>query len=155
SRYRTLRLAHERPRLFFDAHNLVVEYLVTTGVVGGLLFVAWAGFALHAAGWQTALGGFAVLVLAVHLVEPQNAGLTPLAFLALGAAGAVERGVVARGVSAVHVLAVPLALALAAVMLVGSWDFRQAALRRDLAASRFARDWLPPWPETALGTAHI
>jgi len=69
---------------FADAHNVVVEVLVTTGLVGAALFFGWIGLgALHRKG---ALLGFAAVLLASELVEPLDTVITPLVFLALGAA---------------------------------------------------------------------
>jgi O-antigen ligase len=73
-------------RYFFDAHNLVIEYAVTTGVVGVLLLAAWLVFSLRGLRLRSPLAGFALVTLATHLVQPQSVVLTPLTFLALGAA---------------------------------------------------------------------
>jgi len=92
---------------FIDAHNLFVEYAVTTGVLGAALLVAW----LVAAGRGALRGArrpgqperrrlvlFAGVVGAVALAEPLNVVVLPLAMLALGAAGAGGgRSAVARG----------------------------------------------------------
>ena len=72
---------------FADAHNLVVEYAVTTGLIGLAALSLWLVLAL--AGTEGALCVAALAVLAVGLVEPQWPGTTPLALLALGAAGKV------------------------------------------------------------------
>lgn len=74
-------------RLFTDAHDLIIEVLVTTGVLGLLAFLAWIGGALALARGPLVL--MALGIFAVELVEPLNLGVTPLAFLALGAATAV------------------------------------------------------------------
>jgi hypothetical protein len=155
--YRTLRLARaEGPdRLYADAHNLVVEYGVTTGVPGLVLLIGWIGLAVRRAGWRGPLAGFALLVLATHLVEPQNVGLTPLAFLALGAAAPLAGPpapllpVVLRGA------AVAAGVAVAAVVLLGTYRFEQARLDFTLDDARRARELLPPWPETRDQTARI
>jgi O-antigen ligase len=70
-------------RFFSDAHNVLVEVTVTTGVLGLLCFLTWVGSALIRG--RNALVLFAVAVLAVELVEPLYIGITPLVFLALGA----------------------------------------------------------------------
>src|SRR2546429_4486656 len=46
----------------------------TTLFRSGLL-LAWIGLAIRRSGWRAPLAGFALLVLAMHLVEPQNVGL--------------------------------------------------------------------------------
>jgi len=90
--------------MFADAHDAVVEVAVTTGVVGLALAVAWGWTAVACCRRRSGLGaesltgddhrgllGFAGLVMAVTLVEPLHPGVTPLALLALGAAGALGR----------------------------------------------------------------
>ncbi|MHB1519266.1 MAG: O-antigen ligase family protein [Acidimicrobiales bacterium] len=70
---------------FYDAHNIVVELAVTTGVLGVATMAAWAWFAFRDRGGP--LVTFALGLLAYTLVEPLFVGLVPLAFLAVGAAG--------------------------------------------------------------------
>jgi len=69
---------------FVDAHDIVVEILVTTGVVGLALFGGW--LVLGAAHRRGPLLGFAAVLLVSELVEPLNTAITPLLFLAVGAA---------------------------------------------------------------------
>ncbi len=70
---------------FLTAHNLIVEYAATIGLVGTGLGVAWVALAvLHRRG---PLVAFALVLLATELAEPLNPVITPLAFLALGASG--------------------------------------------------------------------
>jgi tetratricopeptide (TPR) repeat protein len=142
-------------RLYVDAHNLVVEYGVTTGLPGLVLLLTWVALAVRRAGWRNPLAGFALLVLAMHLVEPQNVGLTPLAFLALGAAAPLA--IAPRPV-------VPLALRgllagagviLAGALLLGAYHLEQARLDFGLGDARQARQLLPPWPEVRDQTARI
>ncbi|MGH9171789.1 MAG: O-antigen ligase family protein [Acidimicrobiales bacterium] len=67
-----------------DSHNFFIEVLTTTGVLGLVCFVAWlAGAANRARGPLLAA---AACIFFVELVEPLNIGVTPIAFLALGAA---------------------------------------------------------------------
>ena len=155
--FRTLRLAQEEgpDRLYADAHNLVVEYAVTTGLPGLALLLAWTGLAVRRAGWRAPLAGFALLVLAMHLVEPQNVGLTPLAFLTLGAAaplGVAPGSLLPIGLRGA---AVGAGVVLAAVMLLGTYRFEQARLDFRLDDARQARRLLPPWPEVRDQTARI
>jgi len=73
-------------QVFTDAHDLFVEYAVTTGVLGVVCLVAWLVAAVRHRG-----GGLlwcALAMLTVELVEPVNVVLTPLVFLAVGAAAA-------------------------------------------------------------------
>ncbi|MDA8280645.1 MAG: O-antigen ligase family protein [Actinomycetota bacterium] len=71
-------------QVFTDAHNIGVEYAVTTGLVGLACLVVFAVFAVR--GRRGPLLGFAAVALAVELVEPLNPVLTPLLFLAAGGA---------------------------------------------------------------------
>ncbi|MHB8220695.1 MAG: O-antigen ligase family protein [Acidimicrobiales bacterium] len=71
-------------RFFNDAHNMVVEVTVTTGVLGLVAFAAWVFFALRDRGGPLVV--FALAIGITELAEPLFVGLTSLAFLALGAA---------------------------------------------------------------------
>jgi O-antigen ligase len=156
-RDRTFRLARtEGPdRLYADAHNLVVEYAVSTGVPGVALLGAWVVLAVRRAGWRAPLAGCALLVLAVHLVQPQNVGLTPLAFLALGAAAPLRAPPRPLLPATVRILAVAPAAALAGVLLLGAYHLEQARLDFTLDDARAARSLLPRWPEVRDQTARI
>lgn len=81
----TARLARDlgATSLFTDAHDLVIEVMVTTGVVGLLLFAGWLVTA--AARVRNYLVLFALCALAVELIEPVSLALTPLVFLFLAA----------------------------------------------------------------------
>ncbi len=70
-------------QVFTDGHDIVVEYAVTTGLLGLTCLVAFTLTALHAR--RGLLLGFAAAVAAVALIEPLNPSMTPLAFLAVGA----------------------------------------------------------------------
>jgi len=74
---------------FSDAHNILIEVAVTTGILGLLAFLAFVFFSLRGRGGPLVV--FAVAILAGELVEPLFVGLTALAFLALGAAGLRQR----------------------------------------------------------------
>ena len=78
---------------FPDAHNLIVEYATTTGIIGLGLLVAWVVFSVR--GRSGPLLGFAAVIGALELAEPLNVVITPLAFIALGGAalhlGTAER----------------------------------------------------------------
>ena len=69
---------------FSDAHNMIVEVAVVTGVIGLIAFIAFGYFALRDR--RGPLVVFAVAILAGEMVEPLFVGLTALAFLAIGAA---------------------------------------------------------------------
>jgi O-antigen ligase len=134
-------------RLFFDAHNVFVEYATTTGILGVVAFAAWLLLACGRA--RGPLLGFALLVLAMHLVEPQFAGTTPLAFLALGVAGRVTVAPLHRAATAVIALVVVVALGAAGRLLYGDFQLRQAGLDFRAAPAKAAVGLLPPWPEPA------
>lgn len=158
-------------RLFADAHDLFVEVLVTTGVVGFVCFVAWLGLTLRWA--RDAFVGFALALFAVTLVEPLNVGVAPLAFLALGAglAGWLtshERGGLAwAGLAEVRpdptgvrpgrvfgrvvtTCAVAVSLALAVTMVLGDyWYTKTQTSLQQLAAAKTANRLLPYWEESA------
>ena len=150
SQFRTVRhAALGADRYFIDAHNLPLEYATTVGVVGLAIFVGWiATTAWRARGpflW------FAAALVPFALLQPQTAGLTPLAFLALGAAGPrapvrdIPKGLsrLAVGVSTVALVAgVGLILGSRAAFLTRT-EFRHDDARRALRL-------LPPWPEAAL-----
>src|SRR5207302_9151293 len=55
SRFRTLRLvrAEGADRLFVDAHDMAVEYAVTTGLPGLALLLGWLALAVRRAGWRS------------------------------------------------------------------------------------------------------
>ena len=69
---------------FDDAHNMFVEYLTTTGVLGAIALATWLVLALR--GRRGPLLIAAGLLLVIGLVEPQNVAATPLMFLLIGAA---------------------------------------------------------------------
>jgi O-antigen ligase len=73
-----------------DSHDILIEVLATTGVLGFVAFVAWiGGAALRARGPFLAC---AAGMLVVELIEPLNVGITPVALLALGAASVSVAG---------------------------------------------------------------
>jgi len=69
---------------FLDAHNFLLEYATTTGIIGLGLLVGWLVFSVR--GRRGPLLGFAAVIAVVELFEPVNVVNTPLALLALGAA---------------------------------------------------------------------
>ena len=137
-------------RLYQDAHNVVVQYAVTTGILGLALLATW--LALAAVGARGELVWFAVFAGLSLFVEPQFIGLTPVLALTLGAAAratppatTVIRGLVAAGL-VVGVVA-------GGLLLRGDVVFDRAAQDRTLAAAHRAERLLPMWPEPATFTA--
>ena len=152
SRNRTFAVAKaEGPeRLFADAHNLVIEYAVTTGILGSSALLAWLFLA-----WRRASGPFAAFaagILLLHLVQPQYVGTTPVAGLCLGAAAATDRTSWRSWGAPPRLAAIGaalLGLAMGALLLVGDASLRRAELDFTLADARRAERLLPPWPEPA------
>jgi O-antigen ligase len=155
---------------FTDAHNLALELLVTVGIVGTAFFVGWLVLSLlHR---QGPLLGFGIVLLAVELFEPLNLVITPLAFLAFGAAALrhdqVERDPsqkargdlpspdrVPRWVLVASITMALLALIPAVVLLVGDAAYERglsleaAKQPATLGSAKLANSILAPWPEPA------
>lgn len=139
---------------YTDAHNVVLEFGVTTGLAGLALFGGWLLVSGHRA--RGPLAGFALAGVAVGLAQPLSLGVTPLLALAFGAAtarspqAAVPRP---RGrpslTTAVGAVGAVAGLAAAGLLLAGELYFARAAIdfsERDLVR---AERLLPPWPDTA------
>ncbi len=155
--------------IFTDAHDIFVEVAVTTGFIGLALFAGWLVTAL--VGRRGALVVVGLVLLGSELVEPVLVTMTPLGFLALGAA--VRRtsgdppGVLAvrppgrPTLVAATVLAVVAALAgislLAGDILLlranGQFGLAQTVAAR--ANAVWADRLLPAWPEPAQELAKI
>jgi O-antigen ligase len=71
-------------QVFTDAHNFVVEYLTTTGILGLLALVGW--LAVNFARARGPLVAAAIVLLVVELAEPLDVAVMPVALAALGAA---------------------------------------------------------------------
>lgn len=149
SRFRDLALvrAEGADRLFVDAHNIVVEYTTTTGLVGVTALLVWVVLACRRA--RGPLLGFAVLVLVMHLVEPQSVATTPLAFLALGVGGRATVSALNRLLIGVTTVLVVFALGAAGRLLYGDFQLRQAILDTNAVVAEKAVQTLPPWAEPA------
>jgi O-antigen ligase len=72
-------------RIFFDAHNLVVEQMVAVGVPGAILLAAFAWAAARRA--RGPLAWFAAGIAVTWLLQPTTITTAPVALLALGIAG--------------------------------------------------------------------
>ena len=156
SPHRTLRLAQAEgtERYFFDAHNLLVEHLVTTGVLGFAALVAWISLVLRRTRpLRDPLAAFGAGLLLMHLVQPQNVVLTPLAFLALGAAApAMELPSWARRTSlGLGVATVPAVAYLA----FGFFALDQARLDFEQVRADQARRILPGWTQVTEQAARV
>ncbi|MGH9295734.1 MAG: O-antigen ligase family protein, partial [Acidimicrobiales bacterium] len=167
-------------RLFTDSHNWIVEVVVTTGLLGLACFAAWLLLAVSRS--RGPFLAFAAALLAVELVEPMNIGVTPLAFLAIGAAAAGlgrparlatsvlpehagassdrRSGGAAAGLrsrrapAAVTALAVVAALFVGVTMIAGDYFYTQAKTStfNESNPTRANTLW-PYWPESAIEVA--
>lgn len=109
---------------WFDAHNIGIGVLVAVGVVGAVLFVAWAG------SWVRFVRGplaWALVPLAFHwLLQPVSLFTLPLAMLLFGAAGSNGPALAPPGRRSAAV-ATAIGVVLATVLVVGDVAFRRAA----------------------------
>jgi O-antigen ligase len=173
---RTLTIARsEGPdTMFADAHNLAVESVVTTGVVGLALLIIWLWGAVGLAWrerrhrWGHGLLGFAGMVAAVSLLEPLHVGVTPLALLALGAAGSAalpsqdeaqpasiqSPPARERVRTALAGASTVVGLAFSAWLVVALAQLRQADVAGNPSAASSAAHRLPPvgQPDSVVGT---
>jgi hypothetical protein len=142
-------------RYFTDVHDLPANIIVMTGIVGFLFFAAFAlGGGRRARG---AFAGYAAASFAVALIEPMNIAVTPLAFLALGAALAatcgtpwvdVSRAPRRRMAALAGALGV-VALVPAVLMLSSDILEHSAQQHFSLSDGKTADALLPIWPQTA------
>lgn len=145
--------------VFQDAHNWVVEYGITTGVVGLLILLAWLGAA--ALGARGPLAGFALIIAGAGLVEPLTVGLTPVALLALGASDRGPSGAgmnmasLTRGWRVAAGAALAAGLAAAALLLVGQGFMGHSRRNDSSEQARRALSLSPPWPEVASLAARV
>ena len=152
SPYRPVSVARsEGPeRLFTDAHNIFIEYLTTTGLLGLGALLVWLFAAIRSSHGWLLVGALGVLV--IHLFEPQSVITTPLAFLALGASAAL--GVDRRERRSPILLAAVSccmvgAFAAASMFLLGEFEMNQVQLDLRVAPAQEADRLLPAWPLTA------
>jgi hypothetical protein len=157
-RYKTLAFARRAPEVTFDdAHNLILEHAVTIGVPGAALLIAFSVVALLLAGWRSPLAGFAILALALHGVEPPHAELTPLLFLALGAAATGPAPLLIAVPGALRAALVGVAAVVGGLIAVGSAYVLTTprTASRAYADARLARRLLPMWSVGYARTAKI
>lgn len=144
--------------LYADAHNVLVEYLTTTGIAGFALFAAWLGLAGARA--RGPLVGFVLVVAASMLFEPLYVGLTPLVMLTLGASGpGPGPGTLRPSVRAigrvVAVIGALTGLVAGVSLLLGDVALERASDRRSRAEIHRAASLLPPWPDVPAFEASI
>ncbi|NNC91407.1 MAG: hypothetical protein HKN80_02820, partial [Acidimicrobiia bacterium] len=133
---------------WIDAHNVVVEFAVTTGLLGLLLLLGWLGVA----GWRARgpLALFALVALGVHLLQPMSLVLTTLALLALGASmtRVDEAGPTWRSAGA----AIPAVLC-GAVLLFGAFQLDSGRVDFKVGAAESAARLLPMYPDAAVAAS--
>jgi hypothetical protein len=147
----TLARAEGPDRLFVDAHNVLVELLVTTGLLGttafALLTVRVARGACGPEAWFAAVG------FGLMLFQPLSVGITPLVFLL---AGAAQPRLDSAGVG--HwwsVGAASAAVLMGGMLVVGDHYLEQARLDFELRDADRAEALLGIWPEPTSQRAEI
>ncbi len=157
------------PNTFFsDAHDIVIEVAVTTGLLGLASFATWVLSALLRA--RNPLGLFAVAALVIELVEPLNIAITPLIFLALGASRfdrSAEESAYGDGASTEKMMigerlamggSIIFSLIVGTTMLLGDNALASAPPNGyRLTDARVAQRLLPYWPQpaAALGMMYV
>jgi tetratricopeptide (TPR) repeat protein len=143
-------------RDFTDMHDFFVNVFVMTGLAGFGLFIAF----LIGSSWRVrgAFLGFAVFAVGAELVDPMNVAVTPLAFLAFGAALSASRGdpfsPVADRVATAPRWKLQVALACvavipAAVVVFGDAVELDANQHFSLSSAKLANALMPIWPVSA------
>lgn len=132
--------------LFLDAHNWLLEFASTTGLLGVALLLGW--LALAAAPARGGLAIFAAVVGANGLLQPASIAVTPLALLALGGAHLQPRLAVPRTSRRLHVVTALASVAVSACFIAGDVNVTRIGQSPDgrLAFDR-ARALLPDSPD--------
>lgn len=156
--------------VFTDAHNFVVEYVTTTGVLGLAALLGFLAVVLYRARGPLVLA--ALVLLGIELAEPLDVAIFPVALAALGAAvplvasratpvcppplGRLWRRAVAV-FAVVGIAAGGLFLAADGVMLRADGQFDLAQDQSALSSASFADAVLSAWPDPAvlLGRIHF
>ena len=138
--------------IYSDAHNLIVEHLVTTGALGAAALSVWLVLAVRRARGVLLWAGGAGLALAT--MQPQSVGTTPLYLLALGTAVAAARPPSrspseARRRGVLTGAAIGAGVVLALTVLVGDVALLRARDSLDVDQARRADLLLRPWPKPA------
>jgi len=154
--YRPAVVASDTPDAYFtDAHNFVVETVVTLGAAGLAALLLWLTFAARSTGGSLAV--FAAVLGVAHLFQPLNVGTTPLALLALGAAGVSSTASPGRrpALTRVAVTAALLTIPAALAFLLGAYQLGRGTADFDLAVAKRSEKLLRPWPEPAQAVGFI
>ena len=156
ARHRTRATVAAEDALFYDAHNVGVELLATTGLLGTLAMVALLVMVVRAASWGVpcviALVGFGATLL-----QPQFAGTTPIAAIAAGLC-LPERTWLAGSTRAWRGVGATLAaigLAVAGALLFGERQLAQAVRIGDAEAAGRAAALMPWRPDVELARSGL
>lgn len=126
-----------------DAHNILLELGVTTGVIGVAAFLVLGLFVAvrirRSPADRAWAAGAAVAVGTVHLFQPLNLRLTPLLFLTAGLAAGPALRTTASGIR----LRAPIAVLAAVALVLGSARFISSAL--ESYGSNFASEAALRW----------
>ncbi len=144
---------------FADAHNVVVELAVTVGVLGLLCAALFILGIVRRVRGEFVL--FALLVLAVEMVEPLNVGTLPLAALAIGAALPVatvavgDSRTVRRRLGTLQLVLLVLALGFDGVALAGDAATNTGQSRTDYGSATLGASLLRVWSAPAVAAAGV
>jgi hypothetical protein len=150
---------HETPDLlYFDAHDFVIEVLVTTGVLGLVGFGGWMWTAVRGA--RGPLLGFAGIGAVMMLAEPVSHSFAPLVLLALGAATADGLPPPPRPIAGAWPRVVGASLAVVGLLagvalLAGDASYLDSARDQTVSSLDGARQLWPPWPDVALRDSQL
>lgn len=134
--------------VYMDAHNWIVEYGVSTGLLGLGLLLAWLTVAGRAA--RGPLAGVAVTVGLFTLVEPQFVGITPVALLLLGASTPTPGPrLPGRGWRAAAAVGLAGGLVAGGILLAGEAYLRRGSLDSSAADVRRGAALLPAWADVS------
>lgn len=151
---RTLTVARsEGPEVLYgDAHNFVVEHLVTIGVLGTVALLSWLLLATRRGRgpWLW----FAGAMFAMALLQPIEPGSTPLMFLALGLSSTSVHHH-RRRLPTAAIPAGAMACLLAGGLLAGDVLLERADDGRQVRVAETSASLLWPWPEPASLVAAI
>ncbi len=128
-----------------DAHNVLVQAIVTMGVLGLLAFGLWVVLAAFGSGgellWFVIVGGASLLF------QPLYVGLTPVLALAFGAAGAREPRPMGTPLVVLATLLALVGGTAGVALLRADRLLELASVDSELAAARAAPGALPVWSE--------
>jgi len=131
--------------LYTDAHNILVEHAVTTGLAGVAALISLLVSAGRRARGPLAAAAAAIVLIA--LAQPQSVGTTPLLFFLLGAAGTTTSQ--SRRTARPWLVLGAAGVAAAVVVVLGDAALLAARNSLDVDEARRADDIIGVWPEPA------